>query len=159
MLTHCFIYLLINSLFVCTIFATASLNKEDYDFSFWLIETEKNPNLSIIDRRTYDFKHFSAKLPLHNQTQLYEQLKVQLNHLLQHLKELCNDPCMQQACKAGTDTETFVKDWSIFKNTKWSEMPYVPKKETIYNVKNQIEWIQDSLQALSYAFCPMTTNY
>lgn len=25
-------------------------------------------------------------------------------------------------------------------------MPFVPKKETIYNVKNQIEWIQDRLQ-------------
>lgn len=141
-------YLLVGCLFVGTVLANASPKKADIDYSFWVYETQKNPNLSNIDRRLYEFEHFSAKLPLQNQTQLYENLKVQLKHLVQHLNELCKDACMQQACKASTDTETYVKDWSLFADVKWAEMPFVPKKETIYMVKNQIEWIRDRLQVI-----------
>ena len=101
------IFILIN-LFIVNVIATSSLKNADLDFNFWLYETQKNPNLSIIDRRLYEFDHFSARMPLQNQTILYDQLKTQLNHLLQHLNELCNDACMQQACKA-TDIETYVK--------------------------------------------------
>lgn len=149
-LPHWLSYLLVSSLFIQMVLATASLKKADYDYSFWVHETQKNPNLSNIDRRLYEFEHFSAKVPLQNQTLLYENLKVQLKHLVQHLNELCKDACMQQACKAGADTETYVKDWSLFADVKWAEMPFVPKKETIYNVKNQIEWIRDRLQVIIF---------
>lgn len=143
---HWLSHLLVSCLLIRSVLANASLKKADYDFNFWMYESEKNPNLLNIDRRVYEFDNFSARLPLTNQTLLYENLKVQLKHLLNHLNELCKDACMQQACKAGADTETYVRDWSLFAGVKWSEMPFVPKKETIYNVKNQIEWIRDRLQ-------------
>ena len=44
----------------------------------------------------------------------------------------------------------------MFSKLKFSEMPFQPKKEVIFLVKNQIEWVRDRLQALSYAFCPVS---
>lgn len=148
--SHWLSALLIGCLLIRTALANASFKKADYDYNFWVYESQKNPNLSNIDKRLYEFDNFSSRMPLQNQTLLYENLKVQLKHLLQHLNELCKDACVQQACKAGADAETYVKDWSLFAEVKWAEMPFVPKKETIYNVKNQIEWIRDRLQVILF---------
>lgn len=116
-------YLLIGPLIVHYVLATASLKKADYDFNFWFYETQKNTNLTLIDRRVYEFDNFSARLPLANQTVLYQNLKEQLNHLVVHMNELCKDACMVQACKVGNDEQTYVK--GIFKMNRKNFMDLI----------------------------------
>lgn len=131
------------------ILVNASNEKEDASVSFWYYEVKKNPNLMIIDKSIYEFNYFAAKLSLQNQTILYEKLKVQLKHLINHLNDLCassrsnpND-CMHSSCKGSNDVE-YVKGcfycFSMESNFKIKKL-FFPFHRLVFFQRNEIQRI------------------